>query len=190
MRTPPLPRNLWLVKRGPNYGQHFHDSLVPDSIHPVVICTERHVAFWEAGWTGDGATVWHHAGDVSTGAGGWLLARWKGFDIDYGHVVRGLTLPDDSEGGIVHRARSLGYDNEKQFLGYDETPREPYTLFEGATWWSLHRMPDWLASEGASLPSDEHSRRQIVDHPGHSTLSWPKAEKLRAKWDRYHEPWA
>lgn len=170
LKRPPLPRTVWLVKHGPGYGAHFHESLVPGSVHPVVVCSQRHTAYWEAGATGRGATVWVH--DASTG-GGWLIERWNGFDLDYGHVVHGFDLPDGTRSGFVHR----------------HTEREPWSLLDGAVWWSPHRMPDWLREDGVVYPQDSHSRKKIEDLPGLCTLSFAKSDKERERWAQYQLPW-
>lgn len=168
LKRPPLPRDLWLIKRGPGYGEHFHESLVPDSVHPVVICTRKYMADWEAGWTGDGATVWVHP--ASTGGGGWLMTRWNGFDIDYGHVVRGLDLPDGTRAGISHDG-------------------EPRSLLDGAVWWSPSRMPEWVSDSGVRYPTDKRSRGRIVGLAGDCVLSESRKQKERDYWAQFAAPW-
>lgn len=130
---------LFLIKRGPRPDHH------NAPYHPVVIASLKRVAKWEAGWTGDAAWVWTH--DASSSAGGWLLERWAGLDIDYGHVVRAGRLPDGTEMAFVH----------------ESTGREPWSLFAGAIWWGTKRMPTWLESRGCLYAPDAFSQQSILD---------------------------
>jgi hypothetical protein len=130
---------LYLIKRGPR-PEHFRAPF-----HPVILCAKRAVAKWEAGWSGDASWVWSH--ERGTRAGGWLLERWNGFDIDYGHVVRGLTLPDGTEAAFVH----------------EHTEREPWPLLRGAVWWHDKPMPAWLLDAGVTYPPDGFSQQRILD---------------------------
>lgn len=113
--------------------------------HPVIICGKRRVAKWEAGWTGDAAWVWSH--ERGTGAGGWLLERWNGLDIDYGHVVRGGTLPDGTEMAFSHQHHG----------------RDPWPLIAGAVWWDDKKMPRWLEEAGVVYPTDHFTQQSIVN---------------------------
>lgn len=130
---------VYLIKRGPR--PEYHKA----PFHPVIICGTRHVAKREAGWTGDAAWVWSH--ERGTPVGGWLLERWKGFDVDYGHVVRGVVMPDGTEAGFVHA----------------HTGREPWTLIAGAVWWDDRKVPQWLADAGVVYPSDDFTQQSIVN---------------------------
>lgn len=127
-----------LIKRGPRPGY----SRAP--FHPVVIVAKKRLLEWERGWTGDGATVWEH--ERGTGGGGWLLTRWAGFDIDYGHTVRCVTLPDGTTGAFAH----------------DEN-QEPWTLLTGAVWLDDKRLPQWLDRRGAIYPPDRFTRNGLLD---------------------------
>ena len=131
--------SIYLIKRGPRPEHH------KAPFHPVIICGKRRVAHWEAGWSGDAAWVWSH--ERSVRGGGWLLERWNGFNVDYGHVVRGLTLPDGTLAAFVH----------------EHTNREPWPLISGAVWWDDKRMPAWLAEMGAVYPPDEFTQQRILD---------------------------
>lgn len=130
---------VYLVKRAPRPAGH------KAPYHRVIICGKRRVANWEAGWSGERAWIWAH--DRGHGAGGWLLLRWNGLDIDYGHVVRGIELPDGTQGAFVH----------------EHTGREPWPLLEGAVWWDDKRMPGWLAEAGVVYAPDEFSQQKILD---------------------------
>jgi hypothetical protein len=130
--------SVYLIKRGPR--PEYHRA----PFHPVIICGKRKVAKVEAGWTGDAAYVWEH--ERNWHGGGWLLARWKGFDVDYGHVVRACTMPDGSSAAFQH-----------------EMDAEPWTLLNGAVWWDDKKMPEWLAKAGVVYPSDDFSQQSILD---------------------------
>lgn len=130
---------VYLIKRGPREAYH------RAPFHPVIICAKRRVAKWEAGWTGDAAWVWSH--ERGTGAGGWLLERWNGFDIAYGHVVRGVLMPDGTDAAFVH----------------EHTNREPWPLIAGAVWWDEKQIPAWLLEMGAIYAPDKFSQQRILD---------------------------
>lgn len=131
--------SLYFIDRG-------HDK--PDwhkaPYHRYLLCTMRKVAKWQAGWTGDGATVWSRS-TAALGGEGFLLERWRGFDIDYGHVVRTVTLPDGTESAFVHPHK-------------DEPP---WNVLHLAVWWSRSKVPEWLAGKGVALPNDEFSMDTI-----------------------------
>lgn len=130
---------VYLIKRGPKPG--FHRA----PYHPVIICAKKPVAKWEAGWTGDAAWLWSHERGVR--GGGWLLERWNGFDVDYGHVVRGVAMPDGTPAAFVH----------------ESTGREPWTLLEGAVWWDDKKMPGWMEAAGVIYPPDNFTRQRVLD---------------------------
>lgn len=130
-------QNLYLIKRGPKSQCH------KAPYHPIIICTRLPVAKWEADWSGDLAWVWEKEADESSG---WLLTRWNGLDIDYGHVVRVFFLPDGTAAGIFH-----------------DRDLEPWSLMDGATWWSDHNMPSWVAEKGVKYPPDQFTIDRIVE---------------------------
>lgn len=132
-----MSRTIYLIKRGPRPEGH------KPPFHPVVICATKAAAKWEAGWSGDRAWVWTR--EWGSAASGWLLERWEGLDIDYGHVVRGLTLPDGTEAAFAHGRE-----------------REPWTLLRGAVWWSARRMPAWLEEAGVIYPPDGFTQSRIL----------------------------
>lgn len=132
---------LYLIKRGPRPDIH------RAPFHPVIICDLKPVAKWEAGNSGDGAWVWTAYGP-GPNVGGWLLTRWNGFDVDYGPVVHGITMPDGSHAAFWR-------DYESQWCVKD--------LFPGAIWWSKKKMPDWLGERGVIYPPDTFSRQSILD---------------------------
>lgn len=148
--------SLYLIKRGPRSPNH------KAPFHPVVIASLKRVATWQAGWTGDAAWVWSH--DVSTGAGGWLIERWCGLDIDYGHSVKGGELPDGTPIGFAH----------------ESTATEPWSLIAGAIWWSDKRMPGWLAQRGCLYAPDAFSQQSILDQVADDGVSGVHSE--RPEW--------
>lgn len=132
--------SIYLIKRGPR--PEYHRA----PFHPIVICDHLKIAKWEAGWTGEGATVWENC-DVKYLSAGWLLGRWKGFDIDYGHVVRHLSLPDGTQSAFCH-----------------DRDGEPWALLSGAVWWSERKLPPSLADRGVRYAPDSFTRNRILDH--------------------------
>ncbi len=154
--------HIYLIKRGPKPPCH------NAPFHPVIACSKKRIAKWECGWSGDAAWVWSYSCDDS----GMLLDRWNGFDIDYGHIVRALTLPDGSQGAIFH-------DRDK----------EPWTLLKGCIWWDDKPLPPHLVKLGLVYPPDNFTQQCILDHIAHDGLMgfgrkrpsyWPKAEKVGA----------
>lgn len=164
MKTLPLPRALYLIKRGPK--PEYHRA----PFHPVIVCTARHTASWEVGWSGDGGWLWSH--DASEEGVGWLLERWNGLNIDYGHVVRGFTLPDGTKAAFDHDRAG--------------TPGSARALLHGAVWWSQdHRVPEWLSNGyGVRLPDDDHSLQMILHDAGTCLLGAAKEDALRDRRDR------
>lgn len=149
-------RVLFFIKRGPKPDYH------QAPFHPYIICTRKGVATWEAGWTGDRTWLWSH--EAADSGSGWLLERWEGLNIDYGHLVRGCSLPDGTHVGFYHKHRDLGYDPEtKQRLGYAAELQEPWNLLPQAVWWSLDPIPEWLKDQGVMVPMDEFSRHRIIE---------------------------
>lgn len=152
---------MYLIKRGPRPDYH------KAPFHPVIICAKKRVAKREAGSSSDRAWVWERfSTDVENGEG-FLLARWCGLDIDYGHVVHGFDLPDGTPAAFHHQHRSLGYDRPGEvgakFLGYSAEPQEPWTLIRGAVWWDDKLMPPVLAKAGVVYPPDDFTQQVILD---------------------------
>lgn len=154
---------LYLIKRQPRPEWH------KAPYHPVIICDRKPMAEWEMGHSGEHAYVWMKPNDISTG---WLLVRWNGLDIDYGHVVRSIEMPDGSHAAFFH-ARD----------------QEPWSLMAGATWWSNRVMPSWLVERNVVYPKDQHSQQSILDTlandgasgfgrkiPDHWPTPWPSLE--------------
>jgi hypothetical protein len=127
--------NFYLIKRGPRPDYH------KAPFHPVLICAKRAVAKWQAGCSGDKAWVWEGNGEH-----GWLLARWNGFDVDYGHVVHSITMPDGVRAGFYH-----------------ERDKEPWTLLNGAIWWDAKSIPKILQELGVITAPDEFTQKRIRD---------------------------
>jgi hypothetical protein len=156
---PECPRAIYLVKRGPR------PSYAKASWHPVIVASRKHTAEWEAGWTGDGAWVWEH--NKREGGSGWLLCRWAGLDINYGHIVRGCVLPDGTKAGIEH----------------DRT-KEPWRLLAGAVWWSDEPIPAWLREAGVVVAADEFTKERIDKDDGVCMLPASRQRALEASRDR------
>lgn len=149
-------KSLFLVKRGPK----------PESqkapYHQVIVCSHRHTAAWEAMGTAEGAWLWEWS---EPPASGMLLLKWKGLDIDYRPVVRGMQLPDGTVAGFQHDRNA-----------------EPWTLLPGAVWWSWKPMPKWLEPFGVVTAPDDFSREMIRRDLGDCLLSQSRRESLhRAK---------
>jgi hypothetical protein len=178
-RMTKLPRTVALIKRGPRPEHH------RAPFHPVILCTRNHTTNWEAGWTGNRAWVWEHAG--SDGHSGWLLRRWEGLHVDYGHVVRGHRLPDGTPTGFAHKHRDLGYDRPGEtgakHLGYSEDVQEPWSLLPGAVWWSDDPMPLWLQEAGVVLACDAFSLHVIQEDSGDFLMPEKQRDKL---WEKRH----
>jgi hypothetical protein len=149
------PRVLFLVERGPR--PEYHKA----QFHPVVICTARHTASWEAGWSGDRANLWVQCEGPGRDSSGWLLLRWKGLEIDYGHIVRSFTLPDGSDKAAISHDRH----------------GPPWSLMNGAVWWSTRVIPQWLLDRGVVLPTDGFSVERIIEDAGACTL--PESRQRR-----------
>jgi hypothetical protein len=138
-------RHLYLVKRGPKPDYH------AAPFHPVLLTDWKCVAEWEAGWSGDHAWVWE-AFQPGPNVGGWLLVRWNGFPIDYGHVVRSLTLPDGNKAAFWRDYETR--DGEEGMVG---------PLLPGAVWYSERKLPEWLVERGVVYPSDHFTQQHILD---------------------------
>jgi hypothetical protein len=149
---------IYLIKRATRPAHH------KAPYHPVILCHQKGVAKWEAGWTGDEATVWTH--ENGSPSSGWLMGRWKGFDINYGYIIRGIVLPDGTHGAICHKRRDMGYDRSVEppkWLGYTDDTQEPWSLLAGATWWSSKKMPPWIEGSGVLHPADSFTRNNIIE---------------------------
>lgn len=153
------PRSLYLIKRGPKW--EFHNA----PFHPIIICTRKHTAKWEVGDSNKKSTLWCKDVDPHSG---WTLSRYKGFDIDYGGLVKRVELFD-------------GTYTE----GYHDKDKEPWTLLKDAVWWSDQEIPKWLREIGVDYPEDDFSRRVIYDDLGDCLLSESEADKLQKSRDKY-----
>lgn len=141
---------LYLIKRGPRPECHHAP------FHPVIICGKRRVAKWEAGWTGDASWVWsHERGEM---AGGWLLERWRGFDIDYGHVVRGVLMPDGTDAAFSHEHNGL----------------DPWPLIPGAVWFDDRPLPKALDGRGVIYPPDKFTQETVLRVIGSANDTYPE----------------
>lgn len=144
--------HLYLIKRGPR--PDFHKA----PYHPVIICACKDVAKWEVGATSAGAWLWEKESDPSSG---WLLGRWNGLDLDYGHIVHGFKLPDGTPAAFQHDRKA-----------------EPWTLLAGAVWWSDKPIPGWLMEKGVVYPPDEFTQKRILQ-----VIEWSNEAK------RPYGPW-
>lgn len=132
--------HIYLIKRGPRHECH------EAPFHPVIVCAKNRIAKWEAGATDECAWVWERFNDSGCWAG-FLLVRWRGLDIDYGHLIREVgPMPDGTHTAFFH-------DEQK----------EPYTLLNGAVWWDDKPMPAEIAKWGLIYPPDQFSRQSILD---------------------------
>lgn len=132
---------LYLIQRGP---QPRYQKV---AFHPVIICDRKRVAVVEMGMSDDRANVWVGV-DNPQHSHGWILRRWRGLDIDYGHTGYSFDLFDGTKAGIYR-----DYDNECTVKH----------LFAGAIWWSDKQIPAWLVEKGVLYPSDNFSQMQILD---------------------------
>lgn len=138
-----FPRYLYFIDRGRDRPD-WHKA----PYHRYLICTNVSAAYWEAGWTGNGASLWMRHTTQNDGSG-WLLLRWKGLDIDYGGLVKGGDLFDGGCMGFVHPHR----------------PAPPWSVLAQAVWWSTRTIPPWLRDMGIAPPSDPHSLDSIRQPP-------------------------
>jgi len=127
---------FYIVKRDET---HWRTATRPS----VMLCTRRDVARWIAGATDEKSWIWESGGDDHAGL---LLVRWQGLDIDYGHVVRLMELPDGDQRAFDHEAKRP----------------ETWALFQQATWWSPRRMPAWVEKRGAKYPTEQKQFRAIL----------------------------
>lgn len=137
------PRNLYLIKRCERPAYH------KAPYHRVIICDRKYVALWQAGDTGALAWVWSSPNDPQYG---WQIERWQGLDIDYGHVIHHVPLPDGTSTGFWHW-NNIDHPHIAMFR----------SLFEGAVWWSDRKIPKWLEERGVIYPPDQFTRQRILD---------------------------
>lgn len=131
----------FLIKRGPRPPHH----VAP--FHDIILCNKKKIAKLEAGATDERAWVWSNDTSAIAQRHGWLIERWNGLDIDYGHLVRNVgTMPDGTPTGFFHNL--------------DE---EPWNLLRFAIWWDDRPMPKSLLDLGVTYPSDEFSQQRILD---------------------------
>jgi hypothetical protein len=133
-------QSLFLIDR----GQPGPDFTPGPTWRRVVIADSSRTARRLAGDTADGCTVWQNFGRHNQQKG-LLLVRWMGLDVDYGTSFHPSVLPGGMPTGFHHR------DN-----------RHTWGLFQGATWWSSHRMPKWLERAGVLLPTEQGPASALV----------------------------
>lgn len=134
--------------------------------HPVIICTARYTAKWEAGGSPYGSTVWSQ-GNVrqdSKNLHSWFVNRWKGLDITFHGNCVYFDLPDGS--------------NTRQHS------ERAHTLIAGAVWWSDKPLPQFLRDLGVIEAPDDFTRERIADDYGLCLLSETAAEKIRQRREK------
>ena len=142
---------FYMIKRD---GEHWRSKGYP----LVTLCTREDVAKQMAGATDERSWMWHSEGQDH---GGLLLVRWQGLDIDYGHVVRRMPLPNGDERAFDHPNRHP----------------ETWELFNGAVWWSPRRMPAWVEKRGATYPAEGYLRHLVEDYGG-----WDGSKAVVFRW--------
>lgn len=128
---------IYLIKRGPK--PEYHKA----PYHRIIVCDLEYIMKSEADWTGNKCLAWTKDNDPYTG---WLIIKWKGLNIDYGHIVRVCVLPDGkTKTGIFH-----------------DRNKEPWKLLKKATWFSCNKLPDWLINSGVTYPKDDFTQEAIL----------------------------
>lgn len=153
--------NLYLIERGPRNLLH------KAPFHPVIICTARHTAEWEAGGSPDRANVWEQDGIAkdSKYLHTWFLVRWMGLDCFrfYAAAVY-FDLPD----GTNTRKHS----------------ERAHTLINGAVWWSEKPLPKFLRDLGVIEAPDDFTSKRIKEDSGLCLLPESVAEKIRRRREK------
>lgn len=153
--------DLYLIEQGARYFR----GKAP--YHPVIICTARHTAKWQAGGSPDGATVWSQSNirQDSKNLHTWFLNKWKGLDCCTFHgAAVYFDLPDGS--------------NTRQHS------ERAHTLVSGAVWWSDKPLPHFLRELGVIEAPDDFTRERIADDSGLCLLSESAAEKIRQRREK------
>lgn len=156
----PIARYLYLIIRGekPSYQRAPY--------HPVIVCTRKHTAKWEAGETGDGSTVFQEMAPN----GEWLLVKYKGFNMDYSKSCTFIDLFDGKNSREIGRREEI------------------MRLIKEAVWWSYDRVPDYAKDWGIRFPEDTFTKKIIIEDAGMCLLPESKAIKLEDKLDEYDLP--
>jgi hypothetical protein len=150
-------KNFYLILRGPK-GEH-HNA----PFHPVILCTRKHTAEWESKRTKEGATVWVNMAPNTAYWGNWLLVKYKGYDIDYGHLAHYFTLFDGKDSREV---------SDREYI-------EP--LLRNAIWWSYDEMPEFVRELGVRYAEDQFTKDWIWEDLGDSSLGHTKEMALKKK---------
>lgn len=159
MKKTPIARSIYLIIRGAKPDHH------NAPFHPVIICTRKHTAKWEAGHTEEGATVFENLSPMD--GGNWLLVRYKGYDIN-GGAARYHILFDGKESREVSNI-----SNE---------------VIQNAVWWSDNHPPKWIADIGVTYAKDDHTKKTISHDSGLCLLAYNEGKKIENKRDEYEEP--
>jgi hypothetical protein len=153
--------DLYLIER----GAEKYPSKAPR--HPVILCTARHTAKWEAGGSPDGATVWsqYNLCKDRKHLHTWFLDRWKGLDCcTFMGAAIYFDLPDGS--------------NTRQHS------ERAHTLVAGAVWWSDKPLPQFLRGLGVIEAPDDFTREMIERDSGLCLLAERRAEEIRKRREK------
>lgn len=156
----PKARNLFLIIRGKQ--SEFHKA----PFHQIILCTRKHVAKWEAGDVVKGATVIYNAMGNHEGAN-WFLAQYKGYGCDCNQY---FTLFDGVDSRELTSTENI------------------HKLLKNATWWSYDEMPSWIERLGVKPPTDDFSKKQILDDLGDCLLPISKQGIVQKLEDKYNFP--
>lgn len=152
-------KNFYLIVRGQQPESH----AAPYS--EVILCTRKHTADWESLGTKNGCTVFVN---LAPPYGTWMCVKYKGYDLDTRPVAHYLDLFDGKN------TRDL----EKDIENY----------LKQALWWSYDEMPEWIKESGVSLPSDNWTKKQILQDSGTCYLSYSKQQALERQLEKYETP--
>lgn len=139
----------YLIKRGPEkkYDQK--------PFHPIIICDRKKVMQTQVIWSGGHDWVW--TANLWAVQAGWMLERWNGLIIEYGHVIRSFELPDGTWTGY-HRPYELS-----EYQKRHSKDSNIKALFVDAIWWSDKRMPSKFSELGVVYPTDEVTRQRVLE---------------------------
>ena len=140
--------NVFLIIRGEK--SEFHKA----PFCPIILCSRRHTAEWESGNTEDGSTVLYNYS--LTDEGNWILTKYKGYGIKSNGFIK-LFDGNDSYG-----VSDRNHINE---------------LLKDAVWWSYDEIPTWLLQKGVKYPSDDFTKRLIVEDYG--TCLMPHSKEMK-----------
>lgn len=137
----------------------------------MIICTRVSEAKWQAGSTLDLAWVWEKYD--SSPSSGWSLEVWNGLQL-MGIMPNRYRFPDGTELDLMVHDRA----------------KEPWTLLDGAVWWSNQKIPAWLQEKGVIYPPDSFTQERIIGNinnsrdgndlePVYPPDFWPEATEVK-----------